>query len=282
MQRYVVRRIESHFEAPDGTVLFRRAWLSPDVRRALILLHGMADHSGRYDHVGSWFATHHCAVHALDLRGHGRSEGPRCHVDRFDDYLDDLQGFVACVREEHPGVPIVVVGHSMGGLIAISLFCERRVPVDLLVVTAAALEVGRVPSAMESLAVRLLRRFRPQTTLALRLDAHALSRDPEVVRAYLEDPLVPRRVSVSLALEFLAAAARMSRRGATLQVPTLLLHGDMDTLCLPRGARSLYNQMRTPGAKLLVYPKLRHELLNEPEQEQVFEDVNSWILERES
>lgn len=278
----MVRRTESHFEAPDGRTLFRRAWLSPDPRRALILVHGLADHSGRYDRVGSWFATHESAVHAFDLRGHGRSDGPRCHVDRFDEYVDDLQAFIETVRREHPGQPIVVMGHSMGGLIAISLLSERELRVHALVVTAAALAIGAAPSSLERLGARWLRRLRPLSSVPLRIDAQALCRDPEIVRRYLEDPLIPRRMTVSLALEFIDAAERTAQCGAALRVPTLLLHGDMDALCLARGARNFSNQMRTPGRKLLVYPKLRHELLNEPEQEQVFEDALIWIREREA
>jgi alpha-beta hydrolase superfamily lysophospholipase len=282
VQRHVVRRTESHFRAPDGRALFRRAWLPADAQRALILVHGLADHSGRYDHLGAWLATRQYAVHGFDLRGHGRSEGARCHVARFDELVSDLEAFLALVRGEHPEQRLFLLGHSLGGLVVATLLCERCVEVEGAVVSAVALELGLVPSSAQLRAMRLLRLVRPHTSLATRIDANALCRDPEVVRDYLEDPLVPRHMSVAMALEFLRAAQRTARRGAELKVPLLLLHGDMDSLCLPRGARTFYNQLRVPGRRLLVYPKLRHELFNEPEQEQVCEDVNAWILERES
>ena len=134
-----VRRTESHFQGSDGLGLFRRAWLPPEPRRALVVVHGYAEHSGRYEGFGSWFASRGCAVHAYDQRGHGRSRGSRCHVQDFREYLNDLDGFVEIVRLEHSQIPITVVGHSMGGLITVAYLTDRRPAIDSAVTSGAGL-----------------------------------------------------------------------------------------------------------------------------------------------
>ena len=109
--------MESHLTGATGHSLFRRAWLARTPERVVVLVHGYAEHSGRYEHVGAHLAERGAAVHAYDQQGHGKSGGTRCHVRRFGDLLDDLEGFVGVVRAEHSGLPVFVVGHSMGGLV---------------------------------------------------------------------------------------------------------------------------------------------------------------------
>jgi len=278
-----LRRVESYLAGSAGSRLFHRAWLPPDPpERVLLLIHGFAEHSGRYEAVGSWFAGRGSAVHAYDHRGHGRSGGRRGHVAHFSELLDDLGGVLEAVGAEHPGLPIYLVGHSMGGLVLAAFLRERRPAVAGAVSSGAALALAeRMPRGQLAVA-RLLRRVTPRLALDAGLDTSALSRDPEVARRYEADPLVFRRLSVSLAVEMFDAAARTAGGGADIHVPMLLLHGAEDRLCPPRGSRELHATLKASGSALRLYPGLRHEIFNEPEAEDVFRDILEWLRERES
>ena len=282
MERRVVRRSNSYFVAPDGTRLFRRSWLPSKPQRTLALVHGFAEHSGRYDHVGAWFATRDFAVHAYDHRGHGRSDGERGHVDSFSQLLDDLESFLDLVRGEHSESPLVLLGHSLGGLVVATLLAERKPDLLCAAISAPPLELGPGVSRMRLRVARTWRRFRPQLRLGAGISSSDLSRDVEVARAYDGDPLVFKRATASFAVEMLDAVERTGSAGMHVQVPLLLLHGEADRVCPPRGSRAFHGQLRGEGHRLCLYPKLRHEILNEPEQEQVFEDLLSWVLEREA
>jgi alpha-beta hydrolase superfamily lysophospholipase len=220
-------------------------------------------------------------VYAYDHQGHGRSDGLRGHLRRFADLLDDLEIFLAEVRGEHPGLPAFVVGHSMGGLAVAAFVRERRPELVGAVTSGAALRLAEVPSGALLLALRMLRRVVPRFAMTRPIAPEALSRDPEVGRAYLDDPLVFRRMSVSLAAEIFDAGRRTLPGGADVRLPMLLLHGEADPLCPAAGSRTFYEQLGTPGSDLRVYPGLRHEIFNEPEQESVFADLLEWLRERE-
>lgn len=274
-----LRRTEGSFAAPDGLTLFRRAWLPDRAARVLLVVHGFGEHSGRYDELGAWFAARGCAVHALDHRGHGRSGGPRTHVDRFDQLLDDLSTFHALVRDEHPGSPVTLLGHSMGGLIALAYLAERRPVVSGAIVSGPALAPDRAVPRSRILLARALRRVAPKLALAAGLDLTGLSRDEDVLRRYLADPLVVRTMTASLGAELLAAGAIVRTRASAIATPVLLMHGKQDTLCPVAATEEFAAQLTAAGSALRVYPELRHEIFNEPEREQVFADAWRWIEE---
>lgn len=279
MSERALRRVEGSFAAPDGLMLFRRAWLPDDVSRVLLVVHGFGEHSGRYDELGAWFAARGCAVHALDHRGHGRSGGPRTHVDRFAQLLDDLATFHAIVRDEHPAAPITLLAHSMGGLIALAYLAERRPSVSGAIVSGPALAPDRAVPRSRLLLARALGRVAPKFALEAGLDLAGLSRDEAVLRRYLEDPLVVRTMTASLGAELLAAGAATRASAAAIETPVLLLHGKQDSLCPVAASEEFAAQLRANGSALRVYPELRHEIFNEPEREQVFADAWRWIEE---
>lgn len=275
-----LRRVETHLDA--GVVLLRRAWLPAEPERVLLVVHGLAEHSGRYEQLGAWFARRGCAVHAYDQRGHGRSGGRRGHVAAFEELLDDLDALLDRVREEHPGLPLALVGHSMGGLVVASFVCERKPEIAAAVTSGAALAVPDGVSAVRLLGARLLRRLAPRFRLAIGIDPDALSRDPEVGRRYRADPLVFDRMSASLASELLRAIERTRRSGADVRVPMLLLHGRRDSICPPSGSSAFRSGIEITGCQLHVYEELRHEIFNEPERERVFQDVLDWLARGET
>jgi acylglycerol lipase len=276
-----LRRVESHLRGAEGRskapLLFRRSWLPPEPWGALLVVHGYAEHSGRYEELGSWFAAHGLAVHAYDHRGHGRSEGVRCHVDRFDDFVDDCDRVLLCVHAEHAELPIVLLGHSMGGLVVTAFLADRRPAIAAAVTSGAALAVGPGVSMARMAVARLLRRLAPRLALGSGLDPAGLSRDPEVVRRYLEDPLVYRTMTSALAVELLGSIPRVASRAVEVQVPILMLHGSDDPICPIEGSRAFYGGLRVHGSSFRAYPGLRHEIFNEPEREQVFADVLAWL-----
>jgi alpha-beta hydrolase superfamily lysophospholipase len=277
-----IRRTESHLVVVGGRSLFRRSWLPPRPERLLVLVHGYAEHSGRYEHVGAWLAARGCAVHAYDQQGHGRSAGARGHVRRFSEFLDDLDAVLAAATLEQPGLPAFVVGHSMGGLVASAWAVERASGVLGVVTSGAALSVTGVPSRPRLLLLRALRRVTPRLAIDQPISQAALSRDPEVGRAYAADPLVFQRMTLSLAAELFAASGRTLARAGEVRVPMLLLHGGDDPLCPSYGSRAFFEQLAAPGSDLRIYPELRHEIFNEPEQEQVFADLLDWLRKQEA
>ncbi len=280
-----IRRIEASFQAGDGRLLFRRAWLPETPERLLVVVHGFAEHSGRYEGFGCWFSQRGCAVHAYDQQGHGRSPGARNHVRRFADLLEDLGCFLEQAQAEHPQLRCTLVGHSMGGLVATRFVLERRPELFALVTSGAALSLGPSLSRSKMLLARVLRAVAPRSALDAGLPPEALSRDSEVVRRYIEDPLVGTKMTASLAVELMDAISQTARCDAELQLPVLLLHGGDDSLCPPAGSQAFFRRLSGPAASrggVRIYPGLRHEIFNEPEQQEVFLDLLGWLRERES
>ncbi len=271
-----LRRTETTVTAADGPSLFRRTWTPPAPTRALLLVHGYAEHSGRYEEIGSWLARRGAAVSAYDHRGHGRSGGRRAHVRSFDEYLDDLALMLDTVRAEHPTLPVHLVGHSMGGLVTLAFLVERQPVLSGAVTSGAAIDPDGVSAARIAMA-KALRLVWPTLRMGSGLDLEGLSRDPQVVEQYLADPFVFRDMTASLGAELLGRAARTAERAAEVTVPLLMLHGEDDSLCSVRGSRDFFAGVTTEGSDLRIYPALRHEIFNEPEREQVYTDLWHWL-----
>ena len=280
-----IRRNEGSFEGAGSRVLFRRSWLPEAPERALVVVHGFAEHSGRYEAFGRWFADRGSAVHAFDHQGHGRSQGPRNYVASFADYLDDLDALLEVVRGEHPGLDVVLVGHSMGGLITAAFARERKPDVLGVVLSGPALALGQPLSGSKLWLAKLMRQVAPRFLTDGGLPADGLSRDPEVRRLYEEDPLVDTRITPALALAMLDAMKRTAGGGAEVEVPMLLLHGGDDPLCSPSGSEGFAASLpagSAPPSMLKIYPGLLHEIFNEPEREEVFRDLLGWVRSLEA
>jgi alpha-beta hydrolase superfamily lysophospholipase len=271
----LIRRVEAQFLGGGRRELFRRAWLPDEpVARALVV-HGFAEHCGRYEHLATWLASRGVAVHAFDHQGHGRSSGPRCYVRRFSDFLDDVERGLAFAREDGADLPVFVIGHSMGGLITASLAVERKPEVAGFVLSGAALRPPVPLSTARRWMLAVLRRLAPRLAFPSGLDPAALSTDPAVVHAYLDDPLVERRISSSLAAELFAAMDRTSSRGDAVERPLLALHGEDDAICAPDGSRTFATGAR--HGSYLGFPGMRHEIFNEPQRERVYETMLGWM-----
>jgi alpha-beta hydrolase superfamily lysophospholipase len=278
VDRTRIRRIEAQLPGARGEILFRREWRGPAPQCSVLLVHGLAEHSGRYEHFGAWFAERGCAVHAYDQFGHGRSDGARGHLRRFSDFLDDLDGMLQFVREQDPELPTVLVGHSMGGLVVTTFASERTPDVAGVAISGAALTLSSDVSPRQITLANVLASVLPRVHLDAKIDPAGLSRSPEVVQAYCDDPLVFSKVTLSFAKALFGAIRRSASAGSRIRVPMLLLHGEDDPICPVAGSRLLFSQFEPGRASLTTYPGLLHEIFNEPEHEQVFEDLLEWLL----
>jgi alpha-beta hydrolase superfamily lysophospholipase len=277
-----IRRVEARFTGRGGASLFRRSWLptGPPVR-TVALVHGFAEHSARYDAVGAWLASRGAAVHAYDQRGHGRSADRLGRIGDFQGLLDDLDAFLAWTAEEHPGVPRVLLGHSMGGLVVAAHLRERQPDVVAAVLTGPALSISPDVSPWKRRLTGLVGGLLPGLRVRVGIDPEGLCRDPEVVRRYVDDPLVFDHVEAGFVPEMFDAIERTAAGAADVEVPLLVLHGEDDPLCLSEASERFHAGLRSSGSQLRIYPELRHEILNEPEREQVLNDILDWIESRE-
>lgn len=262
----------------DAT-LFAQAWLPErDPRVVVVISHGLAEHGGRYAALAERLVAHGYAVYALDHRGHGRSTGERANIGRFSYLVSDLSAFIGRAQRQHPDATPFLVGHSMGGAIALASVLRNPGGLKGLVLSAPALATGEAVSPFKAFFVRLLSRFAPNTGV-LTLPATAISRDPAVVRAYESDPLVFRgAIPARTLVELLGAMAEFPGAAPKLRLPVLVQHGTADRLVPLAATRPLYDRLGNPKQRTVrVYDGLFHEVYNEPEREQVIADLEAWI-----
>ncbi len=270
--------VEGHRDLASGRSAYWQAWLPPDHARAIIVIvHGIHEHSGRYAHVGTRLAGAGFASYAADHRGHGRSDGRRANLERMALIVDDLGSFVRFAAERHPGLPVFMVGHSLGGLIALQYATEQGSALAGLVLSGPLVEVT-VGSALLKRLAGVLSALAPNLGVtALDVD-EKISRDPEVVRSYREDPLVYLgKVKARTGAEILATTLVLPARLPRLSVPLLLLHGTGDEICAPAGSTMVHDRVTSPDKTMRHYPDLYHEVFNEPERDEVLTDLVCWL-----
>lgn len=269
----------------DGLELFTQNWVPATPVGVIVLIHGLAEHSGRYAATAKYLAGTGWAVYACDLRGHGLSpDGQRpgrVHVDGFDDYERDVDALLALAQSRHAGLPRVILGHSMGGLIALTYALDHPDDLNGAVISSPAL--GTHPDFQPPLAlklmVRILSRLAPRALFKSELDTTAISRDPEVVQAYVSDPLVSEKVSARWFATMMKAMDDAHKRAPTLRIPMLLMQSGADVLVDP-AAPGRWAEAAPDGlVELLVWDGFYHEMLNEPEKDKVRSRISSWLQE---
>ena len=263
-----------------GRRIFWQSWSSDGEPRALVVIvHGAGEHSDRYVHVADRLCADGYAVYALDHRGHGRSEGPRALIDRLDNAVADLDQLVVQASAEHPAAPVYVLGHSMGGTVALryALLNGERLAGLILSGPLAALEATPPPLRVIG---NVLSTIAPRTPL-IAIDASLVSRDPAVVSAYVSDPLVHHgKLPARTAAELAAAIDTFPDAVSAITAPTLILYGTADRLCPPAGSQMLGDRIGAADKTVKAYDGLFHEILNEPERDAVLADICSWLAER--
>lgn len=277
-QTWTMQHTEHTFTSSDGLSIYRQAWLPEGEARAVVLLfHGLGEHSGRYAHVATALADAGYAVHALDHRGHGKSEGLRVYVKSYDEFLRDLVQFRGIVQGEHPGLPLVVLGHSMGGNLAVGHVLANQEGVRALALSGPALKPGDSLSKWKLQLLLFIAKVAPKLRPEA-LDASAISRDPAVVAAYRADPLVyTGKISAGLGAALIRAMRSFPDRYPTLRLPLLLLHGTQDQLADIGGTKELERLAVNAQITTHYYEGLYHEIFNEPEQATVIADLLAWL-----
>jgi len=260
--------------------LFWHSWTVSRPRGIVVLVHGLGEHGGRYANLINRLQGEDIAFYAVDHRGHGRSHGKRGHIENFLEYIEDLKVLVDLARSQHPGLPLIMLGHSMGGSIAARYALEYPADIDALILSAAGLiPKGKVPAWQDRLA-RLLSRVKPAVTFPNGLCADHLSHDPQVVKAYVDDPLVHNKISARWYTEMLNNSGQVISRAADLTMPLLVVHGGADPIVDITGSEQIFKAARSANKQYIAFPGLYHETMNEtsPEKEEVLDVIGGWIL----
>jgi alpha-beta hydrolase superfamily lysophospholipase len=261
-EKEIMKHREGNFTGYQDFNIYYQCWLPDGDKKAVLLIaHGFAEHSGRYGNVVNHFVPKGYAIYALDHRGHGRSDGERVQVERFTDYLKDLKMFFDIVRQENPDDKIFLVGHSMGSAISLAYTVRYQDELAGLITSGGGIARPGDPPP-------------PPRPVGQPLDTAFLSRDPAVIEAYENDPLVyrgpiPQRSAVA------DMRSTLPERVAEIKLPVLIMAGNGG----PDGARSqvLYELIGSKDKTLKLYEGLLHEIFNEPEHPQVMADMETWL-----
>lgn len=240
-----------------GVPQYRRTWTAESPKANVLLLHGIAEHSGRYEHVGSTLADSGYTVRAYDHHGHGESGGKRGHVDSFDVFLEDVEDNLAELRED--GRPVVLMAHSMGGLIAFNYAVSGRPVPDLLLLSGPAL--GAVVPTWQRVAAPILGRLVPKLFITSEFDGALLSTNPAVGEAYVDDPLRVTGATAGLGHHLFRAMKTANEKLGHLTIPTMVVHGGDDPIVPPHFTEPIGS---LPVGQRVELPGLKHEVLNEP------------------
>ncbi|MCV7248695.1 lysophospholipase [Mycobacterium koreense] len=276
-----ISHTERTFTGVGGVRIVYDTWTPSGTPRAVVILsHGFGEHARRYDHVAQRFGEAGLATYALDHRGHGRSGGRRVYVKDRSEYTGDFATLVGIAAAEHPGLPRVVLGHSMGGAIVFSYGADHPDDYQLMVLSGPAIAAQEMGGPVLAAVGKVLGSIAPGLPVQA-LDATAVSRDPDVVAAYLADPLVHHgKVPAGVARALLVVGENMPRWASALHTPLLVVHGGEDRLVPVSGSHELVARVGCTDVRLEVYPGLYHEVFNEPERDRVLDDVVAWISAR--
>jgi acylglycerol lipase len=270
---------ERTFEGVGGLRIATRSWRPGGaVRGVMILIHGFNSHSGYMAWPAEQFASNGLAAYALDLRGRGKSEGERFYVEKFSDWLADVNKLVEMARSENQGVPIYVLGHSVGGVIASSYVFEHQREIEGLICESFALDVG-LPQLVQ-LALEGASYLVPHLP-GYSLKNEIFSRDPDVVSEMNNDPLIANeKQPAETAAEVLKAAARLKENMPNFYVPVFIIHGTDDKATRPEGSRYFYDNVGSEDKTLKLYEGGYHDLLNDIDKRTVMADILAWVNER--
>ena len=276
-----MKSFEDKWEDKDGMLFFIRGWEPEnDKPRAVVaLVHGLGEHTGRYAHVGKELADAGYALVGFDLRGHGKSGGPRGHASSLEAYVRDIHQFSSLMRQRYPAIPHFLYGHSLGGLLVLAYAIQYGAGLKGVIATGPALRSSLQEQKAKVAMVRLLGSLLPTMTLQSGLDADTISRDPAVVETYKNDPLVHFSASLGFGKAALSAIDFCFAHAREVPVPLLIMHGKEDRIAYSSGSEDFAELLRAAGkdVTLRLWDDLYHEVHNEPEQEEVFRYMIAWL-----
>ena len=268
---------EGTFKGAGELNLYYQRWRPSGKRRAiLIIVHGLGGHSGLFNNLVQYLVPHGYEIYGFDLRGHGRSPGQRGHINAWAEFREDLSRFLQLIELQKTGLPCFLLGHSLGGAIALDYIL--RFPDKLQGVIATAPAIGKVGVSPVRMGIgRILSWLWPNFTLCTGIEQGAGSRDPAVVAAYAQDPLRHTKGSARLVTEFLAIAAWIQNQIANLQTPLLILHGGADQVAPSEASCLFFEQVTFSDKERREYPESYHELHDDINHQEVLADLSNWL-----
>jgi len=268
---------ENKIRIRDGTELFYRYWRPPEPKAVIIGVHGYAEHSGRYMHVGEFFAKEGFGFYIHDHRGHGRSGGERGYVNKFQEFIDDLDEFLEHVKTSEGVDKVFLLGHSMGGLIGIIYAIQHPEKLKGLVTSGAGLKTGIRVSGVKIAFMKLISTIKPTYRPDIKIDPNALTNDETVNRAYSEDPLVFKQGTIKLLLEMIKAMEWANQNADKLKVPILMMHGANDEIVPPEASKEFFEKVPIEDKQLIILPERKHEIFNDINKEEALNKALEWI-----
>ena len=272
-----MKHFESNWQSKDGLSFYVQGWEPEQKPKAVVaLIHGLGEHTGRYDHVGEAFNNAGYVLIGFDLRGHGKSGGARGHVPSYKAMMDDIADFMALVEKRYPSLPYFLYGHSMGGNEVLN-FCLRRKPnVAGVIATGAWLKLAFDPPALQVTLAKTMSRIAPSFTQNSNLETAALSRDQKVVDAYNNDPLVHSKISARLFVSIYESGLWALDHAGEFSIPLLLMHGTADRITSSEASAEF---AKRAGKIVTWHPweGFYHEIHNEPEKAEVLKTMIGWL-----
>jgi len=269
---------DGFFSNQENQSIYYQNWLPDESARAVLLIaHGLNEHCGRYQHLAEYFVYKGYAIYGFDYPGHGRSEETRSYIKDFSEFTETLLIYIETIKELQPNLPIFILGHSMGGLVGAHLLIDHPDQVVGAILSGSLILVPDNISPITITIGKMISTILPKLGLAA-IDSSGLSRDPNIIEAYRADPLVfTGKVTTNLSIKMNQAMDRVVTDGGKINLPLLLLHGKADYLVDPMSTQFLYDLVSSENKKTIYFEGLYHEIYNELEHDQVFEDVSSWL-----
>lgn len=276
-----MKRFETKWTTNDHLEIFAQGW-EPDQRApkaAICLVHGLGEHSGRYEHVAEAFTKDGYAMFGFDLRGHGRSGGPRGHFPSSEAVLQDIDLLFTHARERYPELPLILYGHSLGGILVLYYGLKRKPKIKGVIATSPGLHTALESQTGKIIAAQILGLIAPTVLLPSGLDAHAISHTQAVIDKYQQDPLVHDKISLGFGRTMLGVAKWTLEHAAEFPAPLLLMHGKEDRIAFPSSSIE-FAAAAPEKSTLVLWDEGYHELHNEPEQAEVLKTMLIWMNAR--
>jgi len=270
--------IEYEWKAADGLKIYAQAWEPETAPKAVVcLVHGLGEHGGRYTYVAETLNQGGYAVLASDLRGHGKTEGKRGHAPSFDAFMDDMAILLKNAAQCYSGSPCFLWGHSLGGVLVANYVLRRKPQLEGVVITSAGFLRTSISNQKTKIQfAKIAGKIIPEMSMPTGLDANKISRDPEVVQRYVNDPLVHGVATLAMAKYTIDAIPWACAHASEWTLPVLIMHGDGDAIAFVSGSEEFANLIKQ-DCTLKIWPGLWHETHNEPEKEQVLAYALGWL-----
>lgn len=277
-----MRNFVTEWKSADGLEIFAQGWEPEELpaKGVVCLVHGIGEHTGRFEHVAQALSEAGYVLMGADWRGHGRSEGKRGHVPSIEAILKDIDRVIEEASHRYEGLPLFLYGQSLGAIMVLYYSLKRKPNINGVIATSPALHTSLDEQPFKIIAARILGSIIPGLTLHSGLVPQDLSRDEPTVQAYINDPMVHYRLSLGFGKKLLGVRTWTLEHAAELEIPLLLMHGKADNIAYPSGSMEFAAPI-DEKCTLVLWEGALHELHNEPERDEVFKVIISWLDKQE-